>query len=399
MSHESDLKDWLEAVSEDSGVDVSTHLPALVEHGLTKFLLNDIPTEDWCEIVKPVGARIIIRRAAGNVYLNAELKNLQSFSARLREEREAVVSAESEIRSNLEKSQLELSRIDADLERQNIELRDSATAASTAADSYSRMVSERDNLSAEVEKINAEIEAANLAKEAAVKEKEDAINRAIQLGVSGQNSVKAPAGYAFQGGAPPPQQQQQQQMGGMGGMPPQQQQQMQGGMGMQQQQQPMMGGGMQGMRMQQQQQQPGMVGGGMQQAPPGNKVKPLEAFGWYHGAIGRPEAEAMLLGGACGPGSFLVRVSSRGDNSYSLSARESMAPRVKHFKIEPVGPQWKLGLKISDGQVFPTIPQLISYYKSLGDFSGVKLAKGAPKAGGGGGGMQQRGGMSNYGRN
>ena len=78
----------------------------------------------------------------------------------------------------------------------------------------------------------------------------------------------------------------------------------------------------------------------------------------------------------------MVRLSSRGGGTaYSLSARESMAPRVKHFKIESVGPQWKLGLKQADGQMFPTIPQLISYYKSLGDFSGVRLAKGAPKAG------------------
>ena len=46
------------------------------------------------------------------------------------QEREAVVSAESEIRSNLEKSQLELSRIDADLERQNIELRGRCATAS-----------------------------------------------------------------------------------------------------------------------------------------------------------------------------------------------------------------------------------------------------------------------------
>merc|ERR1719183_2820232 len=106
---------------------------------------------------------------------------------------------------------------------------------------------------------------------------------------------------------------------------------------------------MQQQQMGMQQQQMGMQGGL-------GKVKPLESFGWYHGAIGRPECEALLLGAACGPGSFLVRVSSRGDNSYSLSARETNAPHVKHFKIESVGAQWRLGLKTSDGQVFPSIP-------------------------------------------
>ena len=108
---------------------------------------------------------------------------------------------------------------------------------------------------------------------------------------------------------------------------------------------------------------------------------PLENQGWYHGGIARPACEALLLGPACGPGAFCVRVSTRGDGAYSLSVREPMQMKVKHFKIERVGAQWKLSLKVPDNKIFGTIVQLIGHYQSMGNFSGISLAQAAPGGG------------------
>ena len=87
-------------------MDVSSHLNDLVSHGLTKFLLNDISADDWAEVIKPVGPRILIRRAAGNVYLKAELKNLQTMTEIGRGERDKAITEGSGIRGELEKSQV-----------------------------------------------------------------------------------------------------------------------------------------------------------------------------------------------------------------------------------------------------------------------------------------------------
>lgn len=108
---------------------------------------------------------------------------------------------------------------------------------------------------------------------------------------------------------------------------------------------------------------------------------PLENQPWYHGGIARPACEALLLGPQCGPGAFCIRVSTRGDGAYSLSVREATQMKVKHFKIERAGAQWKLSLKVPDNKLFGNIVQLIQHYQSLGNFSGISLSQAAPGGG------------------
>ena len=52
---------------------------------------------------------------------------------------------------------------------------------------------------------------------------------------------------------------------------------------------------------------PAAPSGALMAAAP--SVLPLENQPWYHGGIARPACEALLLGPACGPGSFCIRVS------------------------------------------------------------------------------------------
>ena len=107
---------------------------------------------------------------------------------------------------------------------------------------------------------------------------------------------------------------------------------------------------------------------------------PLEQQPWYFGTISREECEAKLAAGA--DGDFMVRKSSRGQNSYSLSIRAS-GGAPKHFKVEKTGSMWKLAQKNSDGLTFIGIPELVMHYQ-VNTASGVQMVK--PCAGGPGGG-------------
>jgi len=80
----------------------------------------------------------------------------------------------------------------------------------------------------------------------------------------------------------------------------------------------------------------------------------------------------------------MIRKSSRGQNSYSLSVRAS-GGAAKHFKVEKAGGVWKLAQKNSDGRTFSSIPDLVAYYVANGA-SGVRLGRPVPKQGGGMGG-------------
>eukprot|EP00039_Didymoeca_costata_P016866 m.307650 g.307650 ORF g.307650 m.307650 type:complete len:397 (-) comp16463_c1_seq16:97-1287(-) len=346
---EEELRDFLASVTEDYGTDVTGHLDDLKNHGITKFLLNDIAHEDWAEIIKPVGPRILIRQAAGNVYLKAELKNLQGFVDRLKESRDEAITEGQRVRSELEKVQLELSRIDADLTRTDTELDTAEKKAKLAGKEVEKLNKEKDELQEKIEKTRSKILKANEEKQKALDEKENAINRAIQFGVSAQNTSTGPPGYNFNGlppagfamPAPAPSAAQQ---------PPHQQMQA----------------------------PPQPAHAAPVPAQPA-AVMPLEQQPWYHGGISRNECEQLLMGSRAD--SFVVRLSTRGDQSYSLSARESGRPNVKHFKIERAGAQWKLGLKQPDGKFFGSIVDLINHYKSVGEFSGVRLVHAALKPG------------------
>ena len=61
----------------------------------------------------------------------------------------------------------------------------------------------------------------------------------------------------------------------------------------------------------------------------------------YHGDISRDQCEAKLTNGA--PGDFMVRKSTRGNQSFSLSVRAAAGP--KHYKIEKQGQAWNLALR------------------------------------------------------
>ena len=76
---------------------------------------------------------------------------------------------------------------------------------------------------------------------------------------------------------------------------------------------------------------------------------PLEQNAWFHGSISRPQCEVLLMGATCQPGSFLVRESTRGDNSYSLSVRDNTGAKVKHIQIYKAGAAWKLNVKFGVG--------------------------------------------------
>ena len=114
-----------------------------MSHGLTKFLLNDIAADDWAEVIKPVGPRILIRKAAGNVYLKAELKNLQTITEISRSERDKAITEGSTIRGELEKSQAELDRIENELSRAESELDAASGKSSSAEGTVAQMEAER----------------------------------------------------------------------------------------------------------------------------------------------------------------------------------------------------------------------------------------------------------------
>lgn len=109
-----------------------------------------------------------------------------------------------------------------------------------------------------------------------------------------------------------------------------------------------------------------------EEVPPSSpppSVLPLADQPWYHGRIAREAAEQLLGGPACGPGSFLVRESSRGTTAFSLSYRDRAEAKhpVKHYKIEKKasdGGRWELKpLKVPDNLTFATVSDLIEHYK------------------------------------
>lgn len=147
----------------------------------------------------------------------------------------------------------------------------------------------------------------------------------------------------------------------------------------------------------QQQQQPVQS-----QDPPSSA--PLSSFEWYRGAIAREECESLLSNGNVGD--YMIRKSTRGQDSYSLSVRGPNG--IKHFKVEKQGTQWVLAQKRPDGKTFVYIPELVAYY-ALYTAAGTVLTRASPNAsftppqpaapapamgGGGGGGVRTCCGMT-----
>ena len=58
--------------------------------GVSKFLLHDVIEDDWPELVKSIGHRVVLRTAAAEMYSRAELANLQAATARIRASTESI---------------------------------------------------------------------------------------------------------------------------------------------------------------------------------------------------------------------------------------------------------------------------------------------------------------------
>ncbi|XP_028926647.1 tyrosine-protein kinase Srms isoform X2 [Ornithorhynchus anatinus] len=80
---------------------------------------------------------------------------------------------------------------------------------------------------------------------------------------------------------------------------------------------------------------------------------------WFFGGISRSEAQQLLLSPSNQHGAFLVRPSESSRGDYSLSVRTKA--KVCHYRISkaPDG-----GLYIQKGQVFPSLEELLAFYKA-----------------------------------
>ncbi|XP_015254954.1 PREDICTED: SH2 domain-containing adapter protein F-like isoform X1 [Cyprinodon variegatus] len=83
---------------------------------------------------------------------------------------------------------------------------------------------------------------------------------------------------------------------------------------------------------------------------------PLEKQVWYHGALGRSEAESLLT--LCKESSYLVRKSQSSQNDYSLSLRSCKG--FMHMKFtQSADGRYVLG---ENSPPFSTVPEVIHYY-------------------------------------
>lgn len=86
------------------------------------------------------------------------------------------------------------------------------------------------------------------------------------------------------------------------------------------------------------------------------------------------------------PGDFGVRASESQAGTYSLSVRMSAPANpsslpVKHFRIRNVNGRWNLSTKSQTSDTYASIPELIAFYQSQGEFSGVRLIRPLLKGG------------------
>ncbi|XP_043409382.1 tyrosine-protein kinase Srms [Prionailurus viverrinus] len=79
---------------------------------------------------------------------------------------------------------------------------------------------------------------------------------------------------------------------------------------------------------------------------------------WYFSGISRAQAQQMLLSPANGPGAFLIRPSESSRGHYSLSVRAQAS--VRHYRICTAAN----GLYLQKGRLFPSLEELLAYYKA-----------------------------------
>jgi hypothetical protein len=99
---------------------------------------------------------------------------------------------------------------------------------------------------------------------------------------------------------------------------------------------------------------------------------PGEAQPWFHGTIGRQEAEARLA--ACGNhGAFLVRVGSKGDG-YSLSVYTPQLSKLYYHILISSNEQNQLAVQLADSSntVYNSLTDIISHYSETKLYFGTE---------------------------
>ncbi|XP_034881457.1 tyrosine-protein kinase Srms isoform X3 [Mirounga leonina] len=79
---------------------------------------------------------------------------------------------------------------------------------------------------------------------------------------------------------------------------------------------------------------------------------------WYFSGISRAGAQQLLLSPANAPGAFLIRPSESSHGDYSLSVRAQA--KVRHYRISTAAD----GLYLQKGRLFPSLEELLAYYKA-----------------------------------
>uniref|UniRef100_M3YAC9 Tyrosine-protein kinase n=1 Tax=Mustela putorius furo TaxID=9669 RepID=M3YAC9_MUSPF len=79
---------------------------------------------------------------------------------------------------------------------------------------------------------------------------------------------------------------------------------------------------------------------------------------WYFSSMSRARAQQLLLSPASAPGAFLVRPSESSRGDYSLSVRAQA--KVHHYRISTAAG----GLYLQKGRLFPSLEELLAYYKA-----------------------------------
>ncbi|XP_062324131.1 tyrosine-protein kinase Blk isoform X2 [Osmerus eperlanus] len=93
----------------------------------------------------------------------------------------------------------------------------------------------------------------------------------------------------------------------------------------------------------------------------------LEVEKWFFKNLSRRETERLLLAPGNKAGSFLVRESETSKGAFSLSIRDAgpeQGDMVKHYKIRSMD---NGGFYISPSTTFPTLQELVNYYRRITD--------------------------------
>ncbi|XP_034497114.1 tyrosine-protein kinase Srms isoform X2 [Ailuropoda melanoleuca] len=84
----------------------------------------------------------------------------------------------------------------------------------------------------------------------------------------------------------------------------------------------------------------------------------LSDYPWYFSDISRAQAQQLLLSTANAPGAFLIRPSESSHGDYTLSVRAQAT--VHHYRIATAAD----GLYLQKSQLFPSLQELLAYYKA-----------------------------------